>query len=200
MEYNTNLERLVLPDYGRNIQNMVKYAMSLTDRDERQRCAETIISIMATKVPQQKNPEEQQRMLWDHLALISGYRLDVDSPYPINIQTAENQPRPHLDYPNTTPEFRHYGHTLEQMAKALVDMPEGEERHAATLLVLAQMAKSLYTWNRNVLSPEKLVDDISHLTGGAITPELSRQEIATLITAASTQPRNNNSGAKKKKK
>ena len=112
MEYNTTRERLILPDYGRNIQNMVNHAMTLTDRSQRQQCAETIIKLMAEKVPQQKDTEEQLRMLWDHLALISGYKLDVDSPYPINIKTDQQQTKPPLDYPDQHPTLRHYGVTI----------------------------------------------------------------------------------------
>ena len=96
MKYNTTQEKLILPDYGRNIQNMVEFAMTLSDRNERQHCAETIIKIMSSKVPQQKDPEDQLRMLWDHLALISGYRLDVDSPFPITIRNEEEAQRPPL--------------------------------------------------------------------------------------------------------
>ncbi len=190
MEYNTTLEKLKLPDYGRNIQNMVEFALTIDDRNERQRCAETIIRIMSTKVPQQKDPEDQLRMLWDHLALISNYRLDVDSPYPINIRTDEEQQKPHLDYPNAHPKFRHYGQTLEGTAKALVDIPESDTKQAAIELVLAQMAKSLYQWNRNVLTPEKLINDMQTLTDGKISPVVSEQRMNAIIAAATTHQHN----------
>lgn len=199
MEYNTSQEKLILPDYGRNIQNMVEFAMTLTDRDERQRCAEAIIRIMATKVPMQKDPEDQLRMLWDHLALISGYRLDVDSPYPINIRTQEEQQKPHLDYPQSRPKFRHYGQTLEATARALADMPEGDTKQAVTELLLAQMAKSLYQWNRNVLSPEKLASDLEMLTDGKVTPAVSLQRMNAIIAAAAASHSHNVPARKKKK-
>lgn len=190
MEYNTAQEKLILPDYGRNIQSMVEFAMTLTDRKERQRCAEAIIKIMSTKVPLQKDPEDQQRMLWDHLALISGYRLDVDSPFPINIHTEEEQEKPHLGYPQTHPKFRHYGQTLEEAVRAIANIPEGESKQAVTELALAQMAKSLYQWNRNVLSPEKLVNDMATLTDGKTTPTVSSQRMNAIIAAATSHQHN----------
>lgn len=198
MEYNTSQEKLILPDYGRNIQSMVEFAMTISDRNERQHCAETIIKIMATKVPQQKDPEDQLRMLWDHLALISNYRLDVDSPYPISIRTQEEQQHPHLDYPSLHPMFRHYGHTLEAMVRGLADIPEGSEKQATIELVVAQMAKSLAQWNKNVLTPEKLANDISMLTDGKITLTISPQRMGAIINAATAHPKATPQRKKKK--
>lgn len=198
MEYNTTRAKLTLPEYGRNVQNMVEYAMTLTDREERQQCAETIIKVMAGRFPQQKSTEEFEHMLWDHLALISGYKLDVDSPYPINIQLGEEQECPQLSYPCGQMTFRHYGRTLEQMTKALADIPEGDERQEAMELVVAQMAKNLYTWNRNVLTPEKLASDLELLTEGKVTLTISPQRMDAIMHAAATQPKTNN-GKKKKK-
>lgn len=198
MKYNTTQEKLILPDYGRNIQNMVEFAMTLSDRNERQHCAETIIKIMSSKVPQQKDPEDQLRMLWDHLALISGYRLDVDSPFPITIRNEEEVQRPHLDYPKSHPRFRHYGHALEELAKSLADIPDGDAKQATIELVVAQMAKSLYQWNRNVLSPEKLANDLSILTDGKITLTISPQRMNAIISTATSHPRNVMTRRKKK--
>lgn len=198
MEYNTTRERLILPNYGRNIQNMVNHAMTLTDRNQRQQCAETIIKLMAEKMPQQKDTEEQLRMLWDHLALISGYKLDVDSPYPINIKTDQQQAKPHLDYPDQHPTLRHYGVNIEKTATALAEMPEGEEKQQATELLVAQMAKSLAVWNKNILAPQKLADDINQLTNGKVTLDITPQRINSLISAATAQAKP--TGQKKKKK
>ena len=119
MDYNTNRPSLKLPEYGRNVQKMVDYALTIADRDERQQCAETIIKVMGNIFPQQKGSTDFVRMLWDHLAFISDYKLDVDSPYPITVLSEEKQEHPHLDYPKQQIDYRHYGHTLEQMIRAL---------------------------------------------------------------------------------
>lgn len=188
----------MLPEYGRNVQKMVDYALTIADRNERQQCAEAIINVMGSIFPQQKGTADFERMLWDHLALISGYRLDVDSPYPITIISEEEAEHPHLDYPKQRIGYRHYGHTLEQMVKALPSMPEGEDRQQAMEMVVAQMAKSLATWNNTVLSPDKLAADLRELTGGQMEMTISPQRLEKIIASARvlTKPVNN----KKKKK
>ncbi len=198
MDYNTTRPKLILSEYGRNIQNMVEHALTITNRDERQRCAETIISVMASRFPQQKEGEELERILWDHLAFISGYKLDVVSPYPINIQTAEGDEHPHMDYPTTAISYRHYGHTIELMAQALAEMGEDEDREGYTELVVAQMAKSLAVWNSNILTPKKLADDLVHLTGGKVSLDIPEERLNAIIQTAVAQSKP--VGKKKKKK
>ena len=198
MEYNTTMPKLLLPEYGRTVQKMVDYAMTLTDRNERQQCAETIIGVMAAKFPQQKGSADFERMLWDHLAFISDYKLDVDSPYPINIITEEEKEHPHLDYPKRQITFRHYGGTLEQMIKALPSLPEGQERDEAVELVVAQMAKSLAAWNNNVLSPDKLAADLYNLTDGQVELTISPQRVERMITTARAMNKPVNTKKKKK--
>lgn len=198
MEYNTTMPKLLLPEYGRTVQKMVDYAMTLTDRNERQQCAETIIGVMAAKFPQQKGSADFERMLWDHLAFISNYKLDVDSPYPINIITEEEKEHPHLDYPKREITFRHYGGTLEQMIKALPSLPEGQERDEAVELVVAQMAKSLAAWNNNVLSPDKLAADLHNLTDGQVELTISPQRVERMITNARAMNKPVNTKKKKK--
>lgn len=198
MEYNTTQEKLILPAYGRTIQNMVSYALTITDRATRQRCAETIIGIMAKFNTQPKDKEEKLKMLWDHLAVISNYQLDVDSPYPITITTAEEREQPHLDYPHRPARYRHYGTTLEQMVRSLADIEDPQQQYDTTLLLLAQMAKCLWQWNRNVLTPQKLIDDLQELSEGKIAPSVSEETLRQLITAAANTPKTPHNRKKKK--
>ena len=198
MDYNTSRPRLTLPEYGRNVQRIVDYALTISDRAERQQCAEAIIRIMAGMFPQQRGAQDFERMLWDHLALISGYRLDVDSPYPITALTEQDKERPHLDYPEQKIAYRHYGHTLEQMIKALPDIEDEETRSQAAELVVAQMAKSLATWNNNVLSPAKLAADISEMTEGRIELDIEPMQLDRIITTAHAMSKPANTKKKKK--
>lgn len=198
MEYNTNRPKLTLPEYGRNVQKMVDYAMTIADRAERQQCAETIIRIMGRMFPQQKGTEDFERMLWDHLALISNYRLDVDSPYPVTLPTEADRQQPHLDYPEQKIAYRHYGHTLELMIRSLSAMEDGEERAQAVELVVAQMAKSLATWNSNVLSPSKLADDLYEMTDGGIQLDIEPQRLDKIIASARAISKPINTKKKKK--
>lgn len=198
MDYNTSREKLTLPEYGRNIQNMVNYAITLSDREERQHCAETIIQIMAGMFPQQKGAEDFTKTLWDHLALISNYQLDVDYPYPVTILTGKEAERPHLDYPSGQFAFRHYGRTLEMMIAALPDIEDADDQMAATELVVAQMAKSLCMWNKNVLSADKLANDIERLTNGRMQLAIPEQRLNEIMRTAAAQTKPQTSKKKKK--
>lgn len=184
MEYNTNRKHLALPEYGRIVQDMVDYAVGIKDAGRRQHCAEAIIRVMARINPGQNGSNDFEHALWDHLMYISNYRLDVKTPFPITRQNDVEREHPHLDYPHSHPRYRHYGATLEAMVKALKDIPEGKVRDEATLLVVAQMAKSLYVWNRAVLTPEKLQDDVRELSHGAVSLNLERQQLLGIINQA----------------
>ena len=199
MAYNTSRPKLTLPEYGRNVQNMVNYAMTISDRAERQECAETIIQVMSHFFPQQKGTPDFERMLWDHLALISDYKLDVDSPYPITVISNNEKEQPHLDYPEQKICYRHYGHILEQMIKALPDIADDEERQQAIEMVVAQMATSLAIWNNNVLSATKLATDLSEMTDGRIEMTIDPQRLDRIISAARANCKPVNTGKKKKK-
>lgn len=170
MDYNTQRPRLVLPEYGRLVQNMVDYAVGLTDRAQRQALAETIVNVMAGFFPAGRSQPDFRHKLWDHLALMSGYRLDVDYPYPVTPKQADTAPK-RLPYPQSRIKFRHYGLLIEELTRKLKEMPEGEERRQLALLVAGQMKRSLSEWNKDALNDRKIVDDLARYTDGAVVLE-----------------------------
>ena len=170
MDYNTQRPRLVLPEYGRLVQNMVDYAVGLTDRAQRQALAETIVNVMAGFFPAGRSQPDFRHKLWDHLALMSGYRLDVDYPYPITPKQADTAPK-RLPYPQSRIKYRHYGLLIEELTRKLKEMPEGEERRQLALLVAGQMKRSLSEWNKDALNDRKIVDDLARYTDGAVMLE-----------------------------
>ena len=105
MDYNTKREKLILPEYGRLVQKMAEYAMGIEERDKRQRCAETIVRIMANFSAQNRNTPGLQQKLWDHLAFMTGYKLDVDYPFPIEQRIGSNKPE-QVPYPTSKIHFR----------------------------------------------------------------------------------------------
>ena len=118
MQYNTQRNQLVMPEYGRGVQKMVELAVSLPDKQARQQCAKTIVSIMSRIHPEDTNPVDSEHRLWNHLAKISGYKLDID--YPVDIvqeDEAKEQLKP-LHYPMQKIRRRHYGHLIERRYKA----------------------------------------------------------------------------------
>ncbi len=168
MDYNTQRSKILLPEYGRTVQNMVDNVLSLENRAQRQSGAEQIIKVMANMFPQNKNVPDFKHKLWDHLALMSGYRLDIDYPY------GRPEPKPadarpaHIPYPSHNISYRHYGKLLESFIHYLNDLPEGEEKRQLGLLVAGQMKRSLAEWNKDTLSNEKIVADLARYTGGQV--------------------------------
>lgn len=168
MDYNTDREKLILPEYGRNVQNMVDYAISIEDRAMRQRCAVTIVRIMGQMFPAIKEMPDADEVLWNHLARMSRYELDID--YPVDIDKEEEamaKPAP-LPYPMTNIRYRHYGHLLESLLRKVADMEEGEERTALIELTANQMRKDLFYWNKDSLNDEKIAADIARYTDGKV--------------------------------
>ncbi len=199
MDYNTQRSKLILPEYGRCIQDMVEYAMTIKDRDERLRCANTIIGLMANILKFDGEKEDFYQKLWNHLALMSGYKLDID--YPVEIQYADEQEqkRERVPYPQHKIKRRHYGLLVERLAKKLEDMEPGEKRTKLIELVANQMKRDLANWNANTLSDEKVVDDLADFTDQkiALLPSEINMMSDKQVLAEMQQT---GSGKKKKKK
>ncbi len=168
MNYNTQRKRLPMPEYGRGIQKMVDYALTLESREERQRCACTIVSIMGNMFPHLRDVPDFKHKLWDHLAVMADYKLDIDYPYEVNPKkSGEERPEP-LGYPMKKIHYRHYGALLETLIQRLVEMPEGPEREELSLLVAGQMKRSLGIWNKDAMDDEKVAVDLENYTQGAV--------------------------------
>ena len=129
-EYNSLQKRLVLPEYGRNVQQMVDHCLTIEDRAERTRCANTIINIMGNLFPHLRDIDDFKHKLWDHLAIMSDFKLDID--YPYEIVRPENlcsHPE-RVSYQTAPIRYRHYGKILENMLEKASEMPDGPERDA----------------------------------------------------------------------
>ena len=174
MQYNTQQKKMPLPEYGRSIQNMVDYALTIEDRTERQRCANTIINIMGSMFPHLRDIPDFKHKLWDHLAIMSDFKLDIDYPYEIirkdNLYTAPNP----VPYPCTKIRYRHYGRTLEVLIDKACELPEGDEKNNLVALICNHMKKDYMTWNKDTVEDGKIADDLAELSNGRLqlTPEL----------------------------
>ena len=169
MEYNTQREKLILPVYGRNVQMMIDYVMSLPDREERLHCAEKIIEVMGRMYPKKNRPAELTQTLWDHLAYMSDYKLDIDWPYPITRVKEEEKPEK-IPYPMNNIKLRHYGHLVEKLIDEVKNMEEGARRDAVLGLLANQMRKDLFysNSNKNALNNKRIADDLYRLSDGKI--------------------------------
>lgn len=168
MEYNTQRKKMPLPEYGRSIQNMVDHALTIADRAERQRCANTIINIMGNLFPHLRDVPDFKHKLWDHLAIMSGFQLDIDYPYDV-IRKDNLITRPdYISYSNHRMRYRHYGHTLEVLIKKAVQFPEGREKDNLVAMICNHMRKDYTTWNKDTLDDKKLAEDLYELSDGKL--------------------------------
>ncbi|GHU62940.1 hypothetical protein FACS1894123_04750 [Bacteroidia bacterium] len=168
MQYNTQKRRLALPEYGRNIQNMVDYCISIPDRKERTRCANTIINIMGNMFPHLRDVNDFKHILWDHLAVMSNFALDIDYPYEVLKQEDLYIRPPRLPYLQGKITYKHYGKNLEQMIKKATLYEKGEEKEYLIGMLANQMKKFFLTWNKEVVDDRKIFKDLEDLSGGKI--------------------------------
>ncbi len=177
---------MVLPEYGRCVFDMIRHLRTLTDKAERQLCAESIANIMASMHPELREQPDFMQCVWDHLAYISEYSLDIDYPYPVTRMGNEAaRPEP-LRYPENAIRQRHYGHIIEEMLKSLAGMPEGDERDTLLHMVANQMKQSLFNWNRDAMDNEKIAADISMYTDGKVSLDLKTFRFGAVHTMPRT--------------
>ena len=196
MNYNTQREQLPMPEYGRAVQYMVEHALTIEDREERQRCANTIIAIMGSMFPTLRDVPDFQGKLWDHLAFMSDYKLDIDYPCEITRLEKTKQKPDHIDYPSGDIRYRHYGRIVPDLIKVAVGMPEGPERSQLVRLLAVQMKKDLLTWNKELVSDERIAADIDYFSHGRI----SLQEGDLDVTFAQAPPQQRQQHGKKMNK
>jgi hypothetical protein len=168
MEYPTLEGKLIMPEYGRNIQQMIAHALTIEDREERTRCVKTIINIMGNMFPYLRDVNDFKHKLWDHVAIMSDFKLDIDFPYEI-VQEENLYTRPEtVPYKNSRIRYMHYGRTLEEMIEKVGEYPEGEEKNELIRLIANQMKKCFLTWNKEVVDDRKIFDDLRELSHGKI--------------------------------
>jgi len=198
LDYNTQREKLLMPEYGREIQKMIDHAVSLPDREERLRCAKTIIRLMESKNPQQNDSADYKQTLWDHLYLMSHKQLDIDWPYDVSeAERLLTKPEP-MAHPSGSAHLRHYGRLLDEVFEKLKTMPEGPERDELVRLTANQMKRNLALWGHGSIDDEKVADDLARLTDGKIQIDLSNIRIDRLTAMPAAYDGGN--GKRKRKK
>ena len=172
LDYNTQRERLVLPEYGREIQLMVDHAIGLPTKAERQRCAETIITTMMRMSPYAKDSADFKQKLWDHLAIMSNFKLDIDYPFDVS-QAHQMQAKPApMKYPMSRIRVRHYGKLVMEACDKLKTMEPGRERNELVRLVANQMKRDLVLWGHGSSDNEKVASDMARYTDGKVQLDL----------------------------
>ncbi|MDC6351339.1 DUF4290 domain-containing protein [Zeaxanthinibacter sp. PT1] len=168
LEYNTERSQLIIPEYGRHFQKMVDYAVSIEDKEERNKVAQAIISVMGNLQPHLRDVPDFQHKLWDQLFIMSDFKLDVDSPFPITSQeTLQQRPDP-LEYPQNHPKYRFYGNNIKRMIDVAVSWEEGDKRDGLEYAIANHMKKCYLNWNKDVVDDKAIFAHLYELSDGQI--------------------------------
>ena len=194
-DYNTTRNELILAEYGRNVQNMVKYIIELPDREERNRYAQAVIDLMGFLNPHLRDVADFKHKLWDHLHIISGYKIDVDCPYPAPTPEAALIKPQHIGYPQQKIRYKHYGKTVEVMIEKAKAVDEPELR-AVMVQSIANFMKMAYVqWNKDSVADETIIKNLRELSNGELELDenvnLNKVEFKPPVVV---RPANNNRG------
>ncbi|HEY4798370.1 MAG TPA: DUF4290 domain-containing protein [Bacteroidia bacterium] len=168
MQYNTQLPKLIIPEYGRNIQKLIEYACTLKHKEERNKVANAIISIMGRLNPQLRDLTDFKHKLWDHLFIISNFKLDVDAPYPKPPKEILTTKPDKVAYPSGNMRFKHYGKGIERLIEKACGMKAGEEKTAFIEAIANLMKKSYLIWNRNTVNDSVILQELELLSKGKL--------------------------------
>lgn len=164
-DYNTSRNRLILPEYGRNIQKMVEYILTVPDREERNRLAQAVIIIMGNMNPHLRDINDFKHKLWDHLAIMADFQLDIDFPYEVpHPEEFTEKPR-RVKYNDSQIRYRHYGKIVEELIKEAIKLPEGDDKDTLIRLIANHMKKSYLAWNRDSVTDEIIFNDLYEMSG-----------------------------------
>ena len=164
MEYNTNRTKLLMPEYGRNIQQMVEYCKSLPSKEERNEVAKTIVEFMGQRNPHLRDEENYKHKLWDHLYILADYDLDVDAPYPFPTREELAQKPNRMDYPSFENEYKFYGKSILQLIDRAIELEEGEEKEALIQVIANNMKKSYNVYNKEHVQDEVIFRHLKELS------------------------------------
>lgn len=208
-DYNSTRPRLILAEYGRNVQNMVDYICTIPEKEERNRLAQVVIDMMGVLNPHLRDVADFKHKLWDHLRIISDFSIDVDSPY-VTPTRDDVRPTPELlNYPQHRIKFKHYGFTVEKMIDKAIQVTDEEKRQQMALSIANFMKMAYTTWNKDSVSDEFILEDLAGLSEGILKlkegvtltkldfktpPPGNRIKGGAAPTPSNTQNRSNNTG------
>ncbi len=168
MDYNTNREKLIMPEYGRHIQKMIEHVKQIPDREKRNEQIRAVVSVMEILNPHLAEQPDYKHKLWDHVQFIAGFDLDVDSPYPMPTKEDFSTPPDIVPMPKEPLAAAHYGRNIQNMIKVIAAMPEDETRDRMIKSMAVYMRQQYLIWNKDSVSDETIFKDIEKLSGGTL--------------------------------
>ena len=168
LTYNSNRSDLIIPEYGRGIHTMIAHMMNLADKEERSKCAAAIVSVMGSVVPPEGSEEEGKNKLWNQLQSMTGYALDVETPFDLLDPKVREEAPARLNYPTETSRAGHFGRTLEAMIDMAKKLEDGEEKSILIVKLANAMKIHFLTWNRKTVERSFISDQLKEKSGGAL--------------------------------
>lgn len=176
MEYNTQKKRLILPEYGRNIQNMVDYALSIEDKEERTKAAYAIVSVMGNLNPHLRDVQDFKHKLWDHLAILSDSNMEIETPYPLpEYEKLHAKPEP-VPYQHQKIKFKHYGKTIQDFIDRISEIEDEESKSEYIRLIASHMKIAYCQWNNTSVEDKQILKDLQKMTDYPIDKDLKLSE------------------------
>ncbi|RNC86495.1 MAG: DUF4290 domain-containing protein [Winogradskyella sp.] len=200
LEYNTEREHLIIPEYGRHLQKMINHAKTRETKEERNRLAKAIISVMGNLQPHLRDVPDFQHKLWDQLFIMADFDIDVDSPYdkPIK-EVLQARPEP-LKYPQNHPKYRFYGNNIKTMIDVAITWEDGEMKDALVYTIANHMKKCFLNWNKDTVEDSVIYDHLFELSEGKLNLKNSTEDLSDSSSLLRTKSKYGNKGGKKNKK
>lgn len=178
LEYNSLREHLIIPEYGRHLQKLIEQATAIKDREERNKAAKYIIGVMGTLNPHLRDVPDFQHKLWDQLFIMSDFKIDVDSPYPIPNREVLAQKPERLAYPQNFPKYRFYGNNIKYMIDVANKWDDGPLKDALIIVIANHMKKSFLSWNKDTVKDDVIFEHLYELSGGRINLTATDEELS----------------------
>ena len=197
-DYNTTRKKLILAEYGRNVQNMVAFICTLETKEERNRHAQVVIDLMGFLNPHLRDVTDFKHKLWDHLHIISDFKIDVDCPYPIPSEEAMHARPAALGYPQKRIRYKHYGKTVEVMINKAKAIEDPQRRQLLVQSIASFMKVAYVTWNKDTVADETILNDLKELSNGELVVDenytLAKVEVRTNAPGVRPRSGSGNSG------
>ncbi len=169
MDYNTQRIKLIMPEYGRHVQKMIKYVKDIPDREKRNEQIRAVVGTMGILNPALRDISDFRHKLWDHVQIISDFEIDIDSPYPTPTPaTFATRPDP-IPLEKSPLKAAHYGRNIQNMIDMVANKPEDEVRRNMILILANYMRQQYLIWNKDTVTEETIFKDINILSEGRIT-------------------------------
>lgn len=199
LEYNTERSQLIIPEYGRHFQKMVDYAVSIEDDEERNRVAQSIVAVMGNLQPHLRDVPDFQHKLWDQLFIMSDFKLDVKSPFPITSKEILQQRPEALEYPQNHPKYRFYGNNIKRMIDVAVSWEKGDKREGLEYAIANHMKKCYLNWNKDMVDDNAIFKHLYELSDGQIdlaAEDESLTDSGQFLNKRSSKPTRSSNGKK----